>query len=149
MKRTSQKRVNNKFKWLPMNERLDNLGLPLPPRKPEIKKPLLWIAIKPQNDFVNDIYLVNETGNTIENVIANTGGFQTLDDDMLCISGPDIEYKKIVNNDAVKVEEYDKLHDSDYALEISIKVKLNGKWSDFKTSTAKGGFKEEVLLWNF
>ena len=91
MKRTSQKRVNNKFKWLPMDERLDNLGLTLPPRKPEIKKPLLWIAIEPQDDFVDDIYLVNETGNTIESVIANTGGFQTLDDDMFSISGPDIK----------------------------------------------------------
>ena len=98
--------------------------------------------------FDDDIYLVNETGNTIESVIANTGGFQTLDDDMFSISGPYIEYKKIVNNDAVKVEEYDKLRDSDYVLEISIKVKLNGKWIDLKKPTAKGGFKEEVLLWD-
>jgi|JYMV01.1.fsa_nt_gi hypothetical protein len=147
MKSTNQKIVSNKFKWIPMDERLDSLGLPLPPRSPEIRKPLLWIAIESQNNFVKDVYLVNETGENLETVIASTGGFQTLDDDVLGVSGSDIEYKNIANCDAVKIDEYDVIADSDYVLQIYIKVKLKGKWIDLKTSARKGGFEEEVLLW--
>ena len=53
-----KKIVSNRFKWIPMNERLDNLGLPLPPRKPEIGRPLLWVAIDHQGGYVEDIYLL-------------------------------------------------------------------------------------------
>ncbi len=149
MKKINQKIVSNKFKWVPMNERHDNLGLPLPPRKPETQKPLLWIAIEPQDGLIEDVYLVNETGETLEAINASTVGFESLDDDYYGISGLDIEYKNIANNDAVKIEEYHQISDSDSVLIISIKVKLKGKLIKLETSSAKraSGFKEEVLLW--
>ncbi len=152
MKKINQKIVSNKFKWVPMNERHDNLGLPLPPRKPETQKPLLWIAIEPQDGLIEDVYLVNETGETLEAINASTVGFESLDDDYYGISGLDIEYKNIANNDAVKIEEYHQISDSDSVLIISIKVKLKGKLIKLKTSSTSrtsgaSGFKEEVLLW--
>lgn len=152
MKKINQKIVSNKFKWVPMNERRDNLGLPLPPRKPETQKPLLWIAIEPQDGLIEDVYLVNETGETLEAINASTVGFESLDDDYYGISGLDIEYKNIANNDAVKIEEYHQISDSDSVLIISIKVKLKGKLIKLKTSSTSrtsgaSGFKEEVLLW--
>jgi hypothetical protein len=38
--------------------------------------------------------------------------------------------------------------DSDYVLQIYIKIKINEKWIEIETSASKGGFKEEVLLWD-
>jgi len=147
MKGAKKEIISNKFKWIPMEKRVDNLGLSLPPRKPETGKPLLWVAIDPQDNFIKDIYLVNDTGKTIEAVVAQTGGFETVDDDVITVSRSDIEYKNIENGDAVKIEEYHEIYDSDYVLYIYIKVKISGNWINLETS-AKGGFKEEVLLWS-
>ena len=143
-----KKNITNKFKWVPMDKRVDNLGLPLPPRKPESKKPLLWIAIDPQDDLVSDVYLVNETGATLDSVIAGTGGFESFDDDVYGISGNDVEYKDIANGNAIKVDEYHIRNDSDSVLQISFKIKIQEKQIELKSSTTKGGFKEEVLLWS-
>jgi len=148
MKLTKKKVVKDKFKWIPKDQRLDSLGLPLPPRKPEIRKPLLWIAIEPLKSIFQDIYLVNETGKTLETVIASTGGFESFDDDVIGVSGPDIEYKNIASGDAVKIDAYNAMADSDYVLQIYIKIKINEKWIEIETSASKGGFKEEVLLWD-
>jgi len=142
-----KKIVSNRFKWIPMNERLDNLGLPLPPRKPEIGRPLLWVAIDHQGGYVEDIYLVNETGKTLENVIVSTGGCQTFDDDLLTLTGSDNEYKNIADGDALKIDSYDRMADSDYILQINIKIQIDGKQIKLRSLVAKGGFKEEVLLW--
>lgn len=143
----SIKKVSRKFKWVPMQDRVDKFGFPLPPRKPESKKPLLWIAVDKKNEWVESIFLVNETETTLENVVASTGGFQTLDDEILTLKGTDIEYINIKAGSAVKVDEYDKLHDSDYVLSLNIKVKIDGKWIKLPSISKKGGFKEEVLLW--
>jgi hypothetical protein len=142
-----KKIVSNRFKWIPMNERLDSLGLPLPPRKPETGRPLLWVAIDPQGDFVEDIYLVNETGETLENVIVSTGGCQTFGEDLLTLAGSDNEYKNIEDGDALKIDSYDEMADSDYILQINIKIQIDGKQIKLRSLVAKGGFKEEVLLW--
>lgn len=142
-----KKNITNKFKWIPMDKRVDNLGLPLPPRNPETKKPLLWIAIDPQDDLVSDVYLVNETGATLDSVIASTGGFESFDD-VYGISGNDVEYKDIENGNAIKVDEYHVRSDSDSVLQISFKIKIQENQIELKSSTAKGGFKEEVLLWS-
>ena len=146
MKKSNQKVISNKFKWIPINERVDRLGLPLPPRKPEAKKPLLWIAIDSSDEWVEDIYLVNETGKILERVIAGSGGFQTVDDDVLNLTGSDVMYKDIANGDAVKVDEYHKMYDSDYVLQLQIQVKMNGEWIKLRPLVEKGGFKEEILL---
>jgi len=143
-----KKIVSNRFKWIPMNERRDNLGLPLPPRKPETGRPLLWVAIDFQGDFVEDIYLVNETGKTLENVIVSIGGYQTFDDDLLTLTGSDNEYKNIADGDALKIDSYDRMADSDYILQINIKIQIDGKQIKLRSLVAKGGFKEEVLLWS-
>ncbi len=148
MSKTNQKVVSNRFKWIPMNERLDNLGLPLPPRKPEIGRPLLWVAIDPQGGCIEDIYLVNETGKTLENVIVGTGGCQIFDDDVFTLTGSDNEYINIADGDALKIDSYDGRADSDYILQIHIKIQINGKQIKLKSLVAKGGFKEEVLLWS-
>ena len=89
--------VKDKFKWKPMDERVDKLGLPFPPRPKEIKSPLLWIAIDPKDKYTQDIYLVNETGKILEAVIANVGGFESFDDDVIGYSGPDIKYEHVEN----------------------------------------------------
>ena len=148
MKQSNKKVVKNKFKWTPMEDRVDKLGLPLPPRKPEIGRPLLWIAIDPQGGYDEDIYLVNETGKTLENVIVSTGGFQTFDDDVFDLTGSDNEYKNITDGDALKIDSYDARADSDYILQIHLKVQIDGKQIKLRSLVVKGGLKEQVLLWS-
>ncbi len=40
---TGHKRVNDEFNWIPMDKRIDKLGLPVPPRAPELRKPVFWL----------------------------------------------------------------------------------------------------------
>lgn len=148
MSKVNQKIVSDQFKWVPMNERLDNLGLPFPPRKPEIGRPLLWIAIDPLDGYIKDVYLVNETGKTLENVIVTTGGMQVFDDDVHDLTESSNEYKNVETGDAIKVDSYDEMSDSDSMLQLHLVVQIDGKQIKLRSLVAKGGFKEEVLLWS-
>jgi len=149
MKKEQQKTIKDGFTWLPMDKRVDKLGFPLPPRKPELRKPLLWVAIESaQEDFIDDIYLVNSSDEVLEVVISNTGGFQTCDDDILTMSSKGFEYKNVANGDAVKVGEYHQILDSDYVLQLSLTITTKHGVIEITPQAEKGGFKEVVLLWD-
>jgi hypothetical protein len=59
----SKKIVKNKFKWIPMNQRTDKLGLPLPPRAEETRRPFLWLAREK-----HELYLVNSSNVALQSV---------------------------------------------------------------------------------
>ena len=157
---SEKKTLKNNFKWIPKHERLDKIGLPVPPRPVDNRIPKLWItslppvekALKTGNALVTDTYLVNSSGVMLESVIATTGGLQYWDeDDDECIYGTDqeIEYENVANGDAVRIFEHEAQYDADWFLAISLKVKMNDKWIKLNTSITKGtkGFLEEVLLY--
>ena len=102
-----KKILKNKFKWIPMHERLDKIGLPVPPRPVDSRIPKLWLT-KPllnQDDFATeayDVYLVNSSDSTLESVIVDSGGLLYDDDDLITTSQKDdIEYYNVENGDAV------------------------------------------------
>ena len=91
---------------------------------------------------------MNNTDEILDSVTAGSGGFQTLDDDIITVGGPKYSYEAVKPNEAVQVESYHSFYDSDYVLQLIVEIKSK-RWGtkEFST-TAKGGFSREVLLWD-
>ena len=59
------KRVFEKFPWVPPHQRLDRFGKPLPPRKPELRKPLYRL----ERDG-SELFFVNDSDQVLATVSA-------------------------------------------------------------------------------
>ncbi|WP_029407280.1 hypothetical protein [Thiomicrorhabdus sp. Milos-T2] len=132
--------IPNYAPWIPLDKRIS-----FPPRKPELRRPLLWLAREG-----DELFLVNETDEILDSVIVQKGGFQTVDDEAFTLSSDEFyDYKNVNPHDAVKVDEYDGLYDLDFMIQVHIKVKSRGLGCLEITSPAeKGGVKETVLIWD-
>jgi len=137
--------VESEFAWVPVDKRVSRFGGSLPPRKAESRTPLLWLARSGC-----DLFLVNESEEILDFVFAGTGGFQTVDEDVMTIASNDqYEYKNVRPNSAVKVDEYDGFHDLDYVLQVSLKIQSKSLGCvDILSPAKKGGVEETVLLWD-
>ncbi|GLS84690.1 hypothetical protein [Paraferrimonas haliotis] len=139
------KTIKDGFTWVPIDKRRSQFGGPAPPRTPETRLPILWLA----RDG-GELYLVNNSKEPLEFVTASSGGFQTVDDDVVSVSSSNhYEYKNVMPNEAVKVEEYDGYYDLDYILGVYIKVQSPQLGClEIASPSAKGGIGETVLLWD-
>lgn len=137
------KRVKDEFKWVPMHKRMSKFGGPMSPRKPDTRKPLLWLTRK-----LDELYLVNETGETLTRVQANTVGWITADDDVANVESNEVyEYKDVKPNEAVLVEEYDGYYDLDYVLMTGLAIESPSLGTlHLRSPGGKGGDQECVLL---
>lgn len=135
------KTVAQKFIWSPVEP--SSFGVP--PRKPELRTPVFWLV---RDDF--ELYFVNSSEETLERVIARSGGFQTLDEQVLTVSNKNgYEYKNVSPQVAVKVDEYDPFLDSDYMLQVSLRIESAQLGCvEIATLPEKGGVGGMVLLWN-
>lgn len=133
--------------WVPIDKRLDYFGRPAyPPRKPETRKPLLWLA-----RIGNEVFLVNATGEILYFVTAGASGFQTVDDSVLVATGSKgYNYREVKPGCAVKVEEYDGYYDLDMLLQMHISVaSMNLGRLNIVTPITKGGMDSEgIILWD-
>ena len=144
--RKEHKIVENKFTWVPLDKRASRFGGGLtPPRKAELRRPLFWLA----RDG-GELFFVNSSKDTLDFVIAESGGFQTIDDDVMTVGSKEkYEYKNVMPNHAVKVEEYDGFYDLDYLLQVSMRIKSKSTGCiEIISPPEKGGLEETVLLWN-
>lgn len=143
--------------WIPLCVRRIGWSgpTPIPPRPPEHRRPLLWLMPKrdTSGNHANELFLVNATGEVLDEVVAGTGGFQTVDDDDVLTVGSPAEgryrYTDVQPGSAVKVEEHDGYYDYDYVLQVSVVItcKSLGRVEFFAPAT-KGDFGESILLWN-
>ena len=142
--------LKNQFHRTPMDKRTDGFGSPLPPRKPELRKPLLWLDSRSLGQG-HELYLINSSDEIIDSVSASSGGFQTIDnDDLATVTGTIYEYQNVEPGDAVKIEEFDCFYDLDYLIQVGIRLKSK-KLGNIKilTPSEKGGIrKETVLIWD-
>ena len=70
------------------------------------------------------------------------------EDDVMPVGGPGYRYDSVQPNEAVKVEQYDLIYDSDFMLQITIEVKSPSRGlMDFR-SMSKGEVDAGVLLWD-
>ena len=137
--------LKNAFSWTPKHLRHSGFGPPLPPRKPDPRKPLLWLSRQGA-----DLYLINDTDETLASVSASSGGFATADDAAIPVGGDQgYFYEHVQPGDAVKVDEYDIIFDSDFLLAVYIEIH-SAKFGLLKLASPaeKGGVHEAVLLWD-
>jgi len=143
--RKYHKVIENSFKWIPLDKRKSRFGGLMPPRKAEVRHPVLWLA-----RTENELYLVNSSAETLDFVGAGTGGFQTVDNDCITVATSNkYTYKNVKPNDAVKVEEFDGFYDLDYLLQVSMRIQSKNLGNiEILTPPEKGGIGEIVLLWD-
>lgn len=126
------KRVLNQFEWVPIQDRRPDM----PPRKPENRKPKLWLATKPcdeENDIGYELYLVNE----MEEMLSLVNVY------------PDGVYKDVQPKEAVMVDKYDGYYDLDYLMNVALEIKAESLGHiRIVTPASKGGIGEMVLLWD-
>ena len=139
------KRVQSKFVWVAPEKRKSRFGGSMPPRKPELRKPLLWITRDGR-----ELFLVNVTGESLRLVTASTGGFITCDEDVGTIENNfSYRYENVLPDEAVKIEEYDDYYDLDYVLQTAVIIESESLGCiELRTPAEKGGNKEMVLLWD-
>lgn len=137
--------IKGGFTWVPQDKRPSRFGGQMPPRKPETRNPVLWLV----RDG-NELYLVNSSQETLELVIADSGGFQTVDDDVVSVESKEqYKYTDVNHSDAVKVGEYDEFYDLDYVLQVYLKIKSPSLGCiEVSSPPEKGGPGETVLLWD-
>ena len=133
--------LHNEFLWVPIDQRQSRFGGPMSPRKKDPRMPIFWLA-----RLGMELYFVNSSGETLDYVTAETGGFS----DAACIdSGRGYDYRNVRVNDAVKVEEFDGFYDLDFVLQVYIKIKsATHGCIELVTRPEKGEIEETVLLWD-
>ena len=137
------KRISNKFEWVPPEKRGSHFPGPLPYRKPETRIPLFYVT----RDG-DDVYFVNNSTETLNSVTSNSGGLQTLDDESMPVGGPTYSYKDVKPREAVKVENYDPIYDSDYLLQLEVEISSISQGFKIFRVIEKGGVRQTVLLWD-
>jgi hypothetical protein len=152
------KRVQGKFEWVsPQEQRtMSRLSpMPLPPHPPEYRRPIYWLATTEVSQgegapYATELYFVNWSDETLNSVIAGSGGFQTVDDDVLSFSNDQgYVYRNVAPNEAVKVEVFDNYYDLDQMFVIAIEIRSRTQGSlRMTTGPEKGGVSEQVLLWD-
>lgn len=137
--------ISGAFTWIPVHQRKSKFGGLVAPRKDELRSPVLWLA---RHD--NELYLVNHTNQIFDQVLVATGGFQTLDNNVMPISGHNmLTYKKVKPDDAILLDTFDGIYDLDYLFQVSMIIQSD-KFGCFeiRSPTEKGEIQETVLLWN-
>lgn len=124
---------------------MSKFGGPMSPRKPELRRPVLWLARSG-----NEMYLVNDSKETLELVAADCRGWLTVDDQSATKgSMPTYRYERVQAADAVKVEEYDGFYDLDYVLQVYLLIQSPGLGRlQIVSPPGKEGIEETVPLWD-
>jgi hypothetical protein len=95
-----------------------------------------------------NVYFVNNSDETLDSVSSDSCGMQTLDDEILTVGGPACPYEGVKPGEAVKVESYDPVLDSDSLMQIDVVVSSPSKGRIAYRCWGKGGVSSEVLLWD-
>jgi hypothetical protein len=95
-----------------------------------------------------DVYFVNNSGETLDSVSSGSCGMQTVDDDVVSVGGPACSYENVKPGEAVKVESYHAVLDSDFLMQLDVGVSSPSKGRVAYRCWAKGGVTSVVLLWD-
>lgn len=112
------------------------------------KKPLLWLNRIGLPSNGDALYLVNDSSQSIDQVIINNGAMATFDEQAVSLETKSYTYKDVLAGEAVKIDEYDNFYDLDYLINVDLFIKAT--WLDskrFVTEPNKGGVQTMVLLW--
>ncbi len=132
-------------KWARPQEYSKGLyAAPLAP-DPDAPKPLFWLKLVGE-----ELFFVNSSTETLAMVSTSAGGFETCDDDVVTISnGEGYTYKNVNPDEAVKIESFCPVSDSDSVFQISIHIEsgILGKM-EITSPMEKGKVSGQVLVWD-
>lgn len=138
-------KIIENVKWISYEERESKFGGgPLPPRKPNPRRPLFWLA---RNDW--ELYLINESGETLDKIVVKISATLTLDDEVVPVAvNVRYEYENVKPGTAVQVDKYS-WDDDEFLLQLFIKTALK-KFGcmEFISLPRKPIEKETILLWD-
>lgn len=150
--KTEKRLLKHDFKWVEPFQRKSRLpGNDKPHRigKPETRKPYLWLIRSLPKMSISDLYLINDSGEVLEEVVSNIYGFLTDDDEIHSFSTKaDYTYKDVQPGEAVRVEKYNLMYDSDYVLGLSIQITSKGLGEIEFSNGTKGGINKAIILWD-
>jgi hypothetical protein len=95
-----------------------------------------------------DVFFVNNSGETLDSVSADSCGMQTLDDEVMSVGGTACSYEGVKPGEAVKVERYDTVLDSDFVMQLDVAVSSPSKGIVTYRCWSKGGVTSKVLRWD-
>jgi len=72
----------------------------------------------------------------------------TIDDDVAPVTGAEFVYHDVAPDEAVKVESYHEVYDSDFLLQLRITIKTASNGLIFWSKIYKNKFPCEVILWD-
>ncbi|MBO1270835.1 hypothetical protein J3L11_04120 [Shewanella sp. 4t3-1-2LB] len=88
------------------------------------RKPLLWLERGAEDDaYEYGVYLVNNTGETLDYVDFGTITAVKVDDDAYVSGNSGRRYENVPQGTGVKVEQIHIVYDSDYLITIDLRVK--------------------------
>lgn len=133
------------FVWIPPHLEADGVRPKFPPRKPELRKPLLWVAVTN-----NQAWLVNCCDQALPRVVVQKGGVGGGDEPATYNANEDWIYRDIPPGFCALVDEWDGFYDLDFYLYcyLDIEVPGYGDMSFCADGTRKGRIDEQVLLWD-
>ena len=114
------KRIPDYPAWIPPHLQTDRLGLPVPPRKAELRTPLYWLSRRRM-----EVYFVNASSFILDKLVSDTGGTITADEDVITLTSPQFEYNNILPNEGVLIEFFDERADSDWHFQLSMHLHTN------------------------
>lgn len=143
-------RVMDKFTWVPHQDQPKHPAIPTPHRKPELRKPLYMLDYDSGSDvWLKDLYFVNFSEEVLDFVSTGSAGFQTVgDDEVMPVGGPDHSYESVQPNEAVMVEQYHIMDDSDYMMSLTLNVKSPSRGVMEFSTMGKGSVDAGVVLWD-
>lgn len=136
----------NPFNWIAPHLANDGVSPRFPPRKPELRRPLLWLV-----SSNNQAWLVNLCKHNLPVVTASRSGFGG-GDESPCgyASSEDWVYHNVPPQHCVLVDEWDEVTASDFYLHcmLSVMVPEYGELSFRAGSSSKGHIDTQVLFWD-
>lgn len=113
--------------------------------KTDKRKPLFWLSRDGE-----DLFFVNDSIEILKTVGSGTGGFATADYDVVTVSDDrGYYYQQVKPGEAVKVDFFDMIYDSDFVLQTTIYLESSvyGKM-ELVSPAEKGGVGTVVLMWD-
>lgn len=144
------KRLFNTIHWVPLHHRIGRFGFPLS-QKIDKRKPIFCMTSL-VFDNMRELFFINDSGETLDFVKAEEGGFTSYDDGMMGVSTKDncgYSYNEVLPRETVKVSEFDDYYDLDYMLAVSVTIKTPTRGIlSMSSPLIKGGIEECVLLYD-
>jgi hypothetical protein len=113
-----------------------------------IETPLIWLAVLELEGLDCEVYLVNNSTEVISYIKPSSHGFFSSGEELLLLENNNkLDYKDIQPNEAVLVDSFNRLYDSDSNLILSMEIKseLTGNVI-VTTESSKGEIKEQAIL---